>query len=79
LIGAQAGVHRNVPDGQQLLGSPAMPIREQRRIFQMIARLPEMHNQLRELVAAMERIKLLAAQAGVSLAPLESNPNEETA
>jgi hypothetical protein len=56
-----------------------MPIREQRRIFQMIARLPEMHNQLRELVAAMERIKLLAAQAGVSLAPLESNPNEETA
>ena len=56
IIGAQAGVHRNVPSGQQLLGSPAMPIREQRRIFQMIARLPEMHQQVRELVAAMERI-----------------------
>ncbi len=79
VIGAQAGVHRNVPDGQQLLGSPAMPIREQRRIFQMIARLPEMHNQVRELVTAMERIKLLAAQAGVSLGPLETGQGEETA
>ena len=49
MIGAQAGVHRNVPSGQNLLGSPAIPIREQRRIFQMIARLPEMHRQLREL------------------------------
>ena len=51
VVGAQAGVHRNVPDGQQVLGSPAIPVREQRRIFQMIARLPEMHRQLRELTA----------------------------
>ena len=51
MVGAQAGVHRNIPDGQQVLGSPAIPIREQRRIFQMIARLPEMHRQLRELSA----------------------------
>jgi UDP-3-O-[3-hydroxymyristoyl] glucosamine N-acyltransferase len=51
VVGAQAGVHRNVPGGQQVLGSPAIPVREQRRIFQMIARLPEMHRQLRELSA----------------------------
>ena len=51
IVGAQAGVHRNVPDGQHVLGSPAIPVREQRRIFQMIARLPEMHRQLRELAA----------------------------
>jgi len=50
MVGAQAGVHRNVPSGQNVLGSPAIPIREQRRIFQMIARLPEMHKQLRELI-----------------------------
>ncbi len=48
IVGAQAGVHRNVPPGQQILGSPAIPLREQRRVFQMIARLPEMHRQLRE-------------------------------
>jgi UDP-3-O-[3-hydroxymyristoyl] glucosamine N-acyltransferase len=51
IVGAQAGVHRNIPAGQSVLGSPAIPIREQRRIFQMIARLPEMHRQLRELAA----------------------------
>jgi UDP-3-O-[3-hydroxymyristoyl] glucosamine N-acyltransferase len=51
VVGAQAGVHRSVPAGQQVLGSPAIPIREQRRLFQMIARLPEMHRQLRDLTA----------------------------
>jgi UDP-3-O-[3-hydroxymyristoyl] glucosamine N-acyltransferase len=49
IIGAQAGVHRNIAANQQVLGSPAIPVREQRRIFQMIARLPEMYKQLREL------------------------------
>ena len=51
IVGAQAGVHRNIPGGQHVLGSPAIPVREQRRLFQMIARLPEMHRQLRELAA----------------------------
>ena len=54
IVGAQAGVHRNIPDGQHVLGSPAIPVREQRRIFQMIARLPEMHRQLRELAAQID-------------------------
>jgi UDP-3-O-[3-hydroxymyristoyl] glucosamine N-acyltransferase len=58
IVGAQAGVHRNIPDGQQVLGSPAIPVREQRRIFQMIARLPEMHRQFRELAA---QVALLTA------------------
>jgi UDP-3-O-[3-hydroxymyristoyl] glucosamine N-acyltransferase len=56
VVGAQAGVHRNVPDGQQILGSPAIPVREQRRIFQMIARLPEIYRQLRELQAQVETL-----------------------
>ena len=56
IVGAQAGVHRNIPSGQQVLGSPAIPVREQRRIFQMIARLPEMHRQFRELSAQIEVI-----------------------
>ena len=61
IVGAQAGVHRHVPAGQQVLGSPAIPVREQRRIFQMIARLPEMHRQLRELAA---QVALLTASDG---------------
>ncbi len=57
-VGAQAGVHRNIPSGQNVLGSPAIPIKEQRLIFAMIARLPEMHRQLRELSA---QVSLLMA------------------
>ena len=58
IVGAQAGVHRNIQSGQQVLGSPAVPIKEQRLIFAMIARLPEMHRQLRELSA---QVTLLTA------------------
>ena len=68
IVGAQAGVHRNIPDGQHVLGSPAIPVREQRRIFQMIARLPEMHRQLRELAA---QVALLTAVAPPSTTTAE--------
>jgi UDP-3-O-[3-hydroxymyristoyl] glucosamine N-acyltransferase len=61
MVGAQAGVHRNIPDGQNVLGSPAIPVREQRRIFQMIARLPEMHQQLRELAAQIAALSALVS------------------
>ena len=54
IVGAQAGVHRSIPAGQHVLGAPAVPVREQRRIFQMIARLPEMYSQLRKLTAQVE-------------------------
>ena len=61
IVGAQAGVHRNVPPAQTVLGSPAIPVREQRRLFQMIARLPEMHRHLRDLSAQVAK---LAAHLG---------------
>jgi UDP-3-O-[3-hydroxymyristoyl] glucosamine N-acyltransferase len=66
IVGAQAGVHRNIPDGQNVLGSPAIPVREQRRIFQMIARLPEMHRQLRDLAAQIAAVSaLVSSESGV--------------
>lgn len=49
IVGAQAGVHHDIPAAQQVLGSPAMPLRDQRRLFALIARLPEMQRTLREL------------------------------
>ena len=64
IVGAQAGVHRNIPDGQNVLGSPAIPVREQRRLFQMIARLPEMHRQLRELTAQLAGLAPPVATSG---------------
>jgi UDP-3-O-[3-hydroxymyristoyl] glucosamine N-acyltransferase len=64
VVGAQAGVHRSVPGGQQVLGSPAIPVREQRRVFQMIARLPEMHRQLRELSAQVAQLTATLPNGG---------------
>ena len=66
IVGAQAGVHRNVPGGQQVLGSPAIASREQRRIFQMIARLPDFNRQLRELAA---QVAMLTAATSHEEAP----------
>lgn len=66
-VGAQAGVHRNIPTDQNVLGSPAIPIKEQRLIFAMIARLPEMHRQLREL----------SAQVTLLTAATDSEPSDE--
>jgi UDP-3-O-[3-hydroxymyristoyl] glucosamine N-acyltransferase len=79
IVGAQAGVHRNIPSGQHVLGAPAIPVREQRRIFQMIARLPEMYRQLRQLSAqaaklgAVHSIDAGADQAGGNAAGGRSN------
>jgi UDP-3-O-[3-hydroxymyristoyl] glucosamine N-acyltransferase len=79
VVGAQAGVHRHVPAGQHVLGSPAIPIREQRRIFQMIARLPEMHRQIRELASQLEALGAAvsaepSAGAGAAIAPAQESP-----
>jgi UDP-3-O-[3-hydroxymyristoyl] glucosamine N-acyltransferase len=71
VVGAQAGVHRNVPAGQSILGSPAIPLREQRRLFMMIARLPEMYRQLRELAAQVASITGKPAAAEPATDPEE--------
>jgi UDP-3-O-[3-hydroxymyristoyl] glucosamine N-acyltransferase len=76
VIGAQAGVHRNVPAGQQILGSPAIPVREQRRLFQMIARLPELYRQVRDLATQVATLTG-APPADASLAgPERENAGE---
>ena len=74
MIGAQAGVHRNIPAGQNVLGSPAIPVREQRRIFQMIARLPEMHKQLRELIALVGHLAPASARKPEDGTAAEDDP-----
>jgi UDP-3-O-[3-hydroxymyristoyl] glucosamine N-acyltransferase len=66
IVGAQAGVHDNIPGGTEVLGSPAVPKRDQLRIFQMIARLPEMRRQLKEIAA---QVKLLTLAQTVSAPP----------
>ncbi len=49
IVGAQAGVHRDIPTEGQVMGTPANPAREQRKIIQLLRRLPEMYKQVKDL------------------------------
>ena len=46
---AKCGVHKDVLPGQVLLGAPALPQREQMKIFATLERLPEMRRELKEV------------------------------
>lgn len=48
-IGAQSGVPSDVPAGANLLGSPAMPLSEQRRMFIHIQKLPELRDEVKKI------------------------------
>lgn len=76
IVGAQAGVHKNIPSGQHVLGSPAIPIKEQRRLFAMIDRLPEMHKQLRELAVLAAQFQALAGGSAEGAEPSGSTPTD---
>ena len=49
VLGAKAGVSGDVRDGARMLGTPAVPEREQKLLFATISKLPEMRKQLKEL------------------------------
>ncbi len=49
IVGAGAGVTKSVPAGNVVLGSPAKPIQEQKRLFALIARLPDLFKEFAEL------------------------------
>ncbi|HMF13813.1 MAG TPA: UDP-3-O-(3-hydroxymyristoyl)glucosamine N-acyltransferase [Gemmataceae bacterium] len=49
VIGAMAGVASDVGDGERMLGAPARPEREQKRILMSLDKLPEMRRDLRKI------------------------------
>jgi UDP-3-O-[3-hydroxymyristoyl] glucosamine N-acyltransferase len=49
VIGAKAGVTKDVADGERLLGAPATPEREQKRILISLEKLPEMRRDIRKI------------------------------
>lgn len=48
-IGAKAGVVRDVPAGQKMLGAPATPEREQKRILLSLERVPDLLKDMRKV------------------------------
>jgi UDP-3-O-[3-hydroxymyristoyl] glucosamine N-acyltransferase len=49
VIGAKAGVTKDVEDGERMLGAPATPEREQKRILMSLERLPELRQDMRKV------------------------------
>ena len=49
IVGAGAGVTKSVPEKTVVLGSPAKPMAEQKKIFALIARLPDLFKDIADL------------------------------
>lgn len=49
LVGARSGVMRDVPAGERVLGAPARPEREEKRILLSLEHLPEMLKEIKKL------------------------------
>ena len=49
VVGAKSAVSRDVPAGERMLGIPATPEREQKRIISSLTRLPEIRHDLRRV------------------------------
>lgn len=56
-IAAQAGVTNSVADGETVLGSPAIPIREMRKSMVLSRRLPELNETIRRLERQVAELK----------------------
>lgn len=56
VIGGQAAVTKDVPADSRMLGSPATPEKDQKRILMSLLRLPEFRRELREI---QERLGLV--------------------
>jgi UDP-3-O-[3-hydroxymyristoyl] glucosamine N-acyltransferase len=49
VVGGQAGVTKDVAPGQHMLGSPATPEREQKRMLMTLERLPEIRREINKI------------------------------
>jgi UDP-3-O-[3-hydroxymyristoyl] glucosamine N-acyltransferase len=63
LVGAKAGLSRDVPPGTRVLGAPAMPEMDMKRIFICLPRLPQMVRELARIrqVLGLEELDKRAA------------------
>jgi UDP-3-O-[3-hydroxymyristoyl] glucosamine N-acyltransferase len=53
-VSAQSGVMRDIPDGQKVLGAPALPDKEAKRLMIAMQRLPDALRRLSELERLMQ-------------------------
>ena len=63
-VGGKSGVVGDVPDGQEVLGVPALPLAQGRKVFSVITKLPELRAQVRKLAAEVEQLRRQIAEGG---------------
>lgn len=56
-IGAQSGIMKNLKDGSEIIGSPAIPIRDWFKSSLIFGKLPEMYRELSQLKKDINKIK----------------------
>ncbi len=61
-LGAKAGVHKDIPEGDTQIGYPSRPEQEQLRIVMATVKVPAMRKQLRELEARVDELSRLVEQ-----------------
>lgn len=57
IVGAQAGVINDIEPNVTVLGAPAIPIREKKRQFAAMAKLPEMRRELQKLQKEVRELR----------------------
>ena len=57
IVGAQSGVTHNVAAGQKIFGSPAIDMKEERRLIGLRRRLPKLAEQLKQLNKRIEGLE----------------------
>ncbi|MEM7456139.1 MAG: UDP-3-O-(3-hydroxymyristoyl)glucosamine N-acyltransferase [Planctomycetota bacterium] len=75
LLHAKAGIMSDVSEKEQLLGAPAMPIRQKMQVLAASMRLPEMRKKMKAMARALEELQgqTDAAQNQPSTPQLSSN------
>ncbi len=56
VLGAKAGISSDVRDGVHMLGTPAVPEREQKLLFALISKLPEVRKQLKDIQRQVDQL-----------------------
>jgi len=71
-VGAKAGVTNNVPDGETVLGQPAIPISEMRRQVIHVQRLPDLKETVRRLQREQAEARQQVERLEARIAELEA-------
>ena len=56
VVAAQSGVMNDVPDQTVVMGSPAMPANQARRVYTLFTQLPDLHDRLKHLESAVSEL-----------------------